>query len=191
MEGNAERIVSEYKEHLERSKRERAAARKVVVDAVNDLRGLFSGTEGAFDEDSRLHDEVRRAMDGWDPMTPGVERCADLARIADDLADLKWYMDDMQAEIRAEENGEGKVLVIRGWQEWHGDWEDKEVEIPTGMLDMEQDDIEGLYADAIEQATKEIEEADEEARISAEEQERWRYLELKAKYEGTDGAGEP
>lgn len=185
MDGKAERIVSEYKEHLERARRERAVARKVVVDAVGELKVLFSGTEGAFDEDSRLHDEVRRAMEGWDPMTPGVGRCADLARIADGIADLKWYMDDMQAEIRTEENGEGKVLVIRGWQEWHGDCEDREVEIPVEMLDMGKDGIEGLYADAIEQATKEIEEADEEARISAEEQERWYYLELKAKYEGT------
>lgn len=185
MDGKAERIVSEYKEHLENARREEEAARKVVIDAVVELKGLLSGTKGAFDEHSRLHDEVRLVMDDWDPMTPGVGRCADLVRIADGLEDLKWYMDSMQAEIRDGENGGGKVLLIRGWREWHGDCDYAEVEIPVEMLDMGKDDIEGLYADAIEQATKEIEEADEKARVRAEERERRHYLELKAKYEGT------
>ena len=184
MDGRAERIVSEYNEHLEMARRESAAARKVVIDAVNELKGLFSGMKGAFDEHSRLHDEVRLVMNDWDPMTPGVGRCADLARIADGLENLKWYMDDMQAEISDGENG-GDVFLIRGWREWHGDCEDAEVEIPVEMLDMGKDDIEGLYTDAIEQATKEIEEADEKAKVRAEERERRHYLELKAKYEGT------
>ena len=191
MERNAERIVSEYEEHLKRARQEKVAARKVAMDAVRGLRGLFSGKGHAFDGDSRLVEEICRARDGRDPATPGVERCANLARIADGLESLKWYMDDIQVELSVSERDGDDVLVIRGWQEWHGDWGDKEVEIPTRMLDMGQDDIDGLYASAIGQATKEIEEADEEARISAEEQERRRYLELKAKYEGTEGAGEP